>query len=183
VKEYAASTPTYEIHNLTLPVFDDSEVRVFRPQNAAGSAAVFVVRSSRPGAKCKKAIPMRLEDEVDAGSGFVASFHAAEGTVASTNADAWETMCETMDDELKFVADDDFDWRKTRFKFGNGFAESPKVPTHFIGEPVFIRVKVHNPLDAEVIAENVTLYGGYIVAPTGAAGSKSRSRPRRGSDV
>lgn len=83
VQAYAESTPSYEISNLTLPVYDDSSIRVFRPQNAAGSAAVFVVRTARTSSTASspavlanarsKATPLEIdllpEDEVDAGSG------------------------------------------------------------------------------------------------------------------
>eukprot|EP00750_Incisomonas_marina_P013045 INCI17209.6.p1 GENE.INCI17209.6~~INCI17209.6.p1 ORF type:complete len:1596 (-),score=327.37 INCI17209.6:122-4570(-) len=190
VQAYAESTPMYEISNLTLPVYDDSSIRVFRPQNAAGAAAVFVVRTARTSSTASspavlanarsQIMPLEIdllpEDEVDAGSGYV------DATPSSSQ---WETLADAMDDELKFLVDEEFDWRKTRFKFaGAGPLNTPRVPEHFTGEPVFLRLKVHNPLDSPVTAEDVTLYGGYARADISPGPSPSHaSRPRLGSGV
>ena len=62
---------------------------------------------------------------------------------ATPSSSQWETLADAMDDELKFLVDEEFDWRKTRFKFaGAGPLNTPRVPEHFTGEPVFLRLKV-----------------------------------------
>lgn len=101
MKSYAESTPNYEIHNLTLPVYDDSSISVYRPQNAAGNAAVYVVRTIRKNSRwTKRAIPLRIEDEVDAGSGLAVGANADQKDML-----IWKDIHDEMDDELKYLND------------------------------------------------------------------------------
>lgn len=63
-----------------------------------------------------------------------------------------------------------------------------------MGEPIYVKILVKNPLDSPIYADDLTLYGGYEIHSTGIESKTSdvstksssplpKSRGRRGSDM